>query len=230
MYTPTINKFTFDFLRKLAANNNREWFAAHRDQYEMARENAEQFVDALIAKMNTHDRIETPSAKKSLYRIYNDIRFSKDKTPYSPRFAGYLKRSKPALRGGYYFWIKPGGSRIGCGFAYPAPDDLKRIRQDIDLNYDEWCRMLKSKGVVTNFGAMQGSQVRTAPRGFNRDHPAIDLLRFKEFWFEKDFTDKEVLDSDFLLQMNRTFKAIRPFFDYMSEMLTTDVNGEAIYK
>src|SRR5688500_2176056 len=133
-----IKKSTFDFLKNLSANNNREWFAANRERYEAAKENAEDFVDALIAKMNTHDQIETPSGKKSLYRIYNDVRFSKDKSPYNPRFAGYLRRTKPMLRGGYYFWIRPGSSRIGCGFVYPNPEDLKRIRLDILDNYKDW--------------------------------------------------------------------------------------------
>ena len=223
-----IKRSTLDFLRKLAASNTREWFADHKDHYEAAKLNTEQFVDALIMKMNQHDDIETPSAKKSLYRIYNDVRFSKDKSPYSPRFAGYLRRRKPSLRGGYYFWIRPGGSSIGCGFTYPNSDDLRRIRQDIDVNYEDWYRLLKSKQITPAFGVMQGAQVRTAPRGFNTDHPAIDLLRYKQFWFEKSFTDREVLASDFLLTVNKTFKAIRPFFNYMSEVLTTDINGEML--
>jgi uncharacterized protein (TIGR02453 family) len=178
--------------------------------------------------MNTHDQIETPSAKKSLYRIYNDVRFSKDKSPYNPRFAGYMKRLKPSLRGGYYFWIRPGGSRIGCGFTYPNADDLKRIRQDIDLNHEDWHKLLKTKSLVTNFSSMQGAQVATSPRGFSSDHPAIELLRFKQFWFERTFSDKEVLASDFLLNINKTFKGIRPFFNYMSDVLTTDANGEPL--
>src|SRR6187401_1665889 len=120
MNKPVIQKSTFDFLRRLSANNNREWFAANRSGYEAAKLNVENFADGLIAKMNEHDQIETPSGKKSLYRIYNDVRFSKDKTPYSARFAGYLRRMKPSLRGGYYFWIRPGGSRLGCGFANPS--------------------------------------------------------------------------------------------------------------
>lgn len=224
-----IEKSTFDFLKKLARNNNREWFNAHKESYLQAKENAEQFVDTLIASMNQHDQIETPSGKKSLYRIYNDVRFSNDKSPYNPRFAGYLKRLKPQLRGGYYFWIKPGASRLGCGFVYPNPEDLKRIRQDIDVNYTYWRKLLKSKSIQTGFGNMQGEQVKTAPKGFDREHPAIDLLRYKQFWFERHFTDEEVLSSNFLNQMNNTYKSIRPFFDYMSEVLTTDVNGESIH-
>ncbi len=224
----SIQKSTFDFLKSLSINNNREWFNAHKGEYEHAKENTERFVDALIAKMNEHDRIETPSGKKSLYRIYNDVRFSKDKSPYNPRFAGYLKRSKPFLRGGYYFWLRPGGTHIACGFSYPNPDDLKRIRQDIERNYTDWNKLLKSKALQSQFGKMIGDQVKTAPRGFQPDHPAIELLRYKQFWFEHSFTDKEVLSPDFLNNVNKTFKSIRPLFDYMSDVLTTDLNGESI--
>src|SRR6478609_5100994 len=223
-----IHKSTLDFLKKLSKNNDREWFNKHKEEYLKAQENAIDFADHLISLMNRHDRIETPSGKRSLYRIYNDVRFSKDKSPYNPRFAGYMKRAKPLLRGGYYFWIKPGGSRVVCGFTYPNADDLRRIRQDIDLNYEDWNKLLRTKSIVSTFGVMKGEKVRTAPRGFSSDHPAIELLRFKQFWFEHNFTDKEVLSTDFLLNVNKTFKSIRPFFDYMSEVLTTDSNGESL--
>jgi len=223
-----IKKTTFDFLKRLRSNNDRDWFNAHKGEYEHAKENAEQFMDALIAKMNTHDRLETPSGKKSLYRIYNDVRFAKDKSPYNPRFAGYLRRAKPFLRGGYYIWITPGGTRVGCGFSYPNTDDLKRIRQDISANYDDWRKMLRAKGIATNFGQMTGEQVKTTPRGFSPDDPAIELLRFKQYWFEHAFADREALSADFLAQVNRTYKSIRPFFDYMSDVLGTDANGVSV--
>jgi uncharacterized protein (TIGR02453 family) len=223
-----IKKSTLDYLKRLSVNNNREWFAANRIQYEQVKENTEQFVDGLIAKMNVHDQLETPSGKKSLYRIYNDVRFSKDKTPYSGRFAGYLKRQKPHLRGGYYFWITPGNSRIACGFGNPSAEDLKRIRQDIEINYQDWYKLLRSKSLVSTFGQMQGGQVKTVPRGFEIDHPAIELLRFKQFWFERKFTDQEVLADGFMLHLNKCFKTMRPFFNYMSEVLNTDLNGEPL--
>jgi uncharacterized protein (TIGR02453 family) len=225
---PTIKKNTLDFLRKLSSNNDREWFNSNREQYELAKINVEYFMEGLIAKMQTHDQLETLSGKKSLYRIYNDVRFSNDKSPYNPRFAGYLKRTKPFLRGGYYIWIKPGGSRVGCGFSYPNPADLKRIRQDILINYEDWRKLLKSKAIVTQFGKMKGEQVKTVPRGFPGDDLSLDLLRYKQYWFERNFTDREVTASDFLLQVNTTFKSIRPFFDYVSEVLTTDSNGESL--
>ena len=224
----TIDRYTFVFLKKLSSNNNRDWFNAHKEEYLIAKENTEQFIDALIAKMNEHDQIETPSGKKSLYRIYNDVRFSNGKAPYNPRFAGYLRRLKPHLRGGYYYWIKPGASRVGCGFVFPNPDDLKRIRQDIDTNYNDWRKLLKLKSIQSSFGGMLGEQVKTALKGFAKDHPAIDLLRYKKYWFEHSFTDEEVLSPDFSNQVNKTFKSIRPFFNYMSEVMTTDLNGENI--
>jgi uncharacterized protein (TIGR02453 family) len=223
--TAVIKKETFGFLKALTRNNNREWFNDHKPDYLQAQQNVIHFLDALINKMNGHDRLGTQTGKESLYRIYNDVRFSEDKTPYNPRFAGHFRRMKPHLRGGYYFWIKPGESRVGCGFTYPNAADLLRIRQDIDVNYTDWRRMLNSTPLQRVFGDMQGSQVKTAPRGFAQDHPAIDLLRYKQFWFEHSFTDKEVLASDFLGNINKTYRSIRPFFDYMSEVLTTDLNG-----
>lgn len=228
MNNSIIQKETFRFLKQLAQHNNRDWFNVHKEQYLKAQKNAEDFMDALIARMNAHDQLETPSGKKSLYRIYNDVRFSKDKAPYNPRFAGYLKRTKPQLRGGYYIWLKPGNSRIACGFSYPNAEDLKRIRLDIAANYEQWNRLLHSKSILSNFGSMKGDKVKTVPRGFSNDHPALDLLRFKQFWFERSFTDRDVLSPDFVNQVNKTFKGIRPLFDYMSEVLTTDLNGESL--
>jgi uncharacterized protein (TIGR02453 family) len=223
-----IQESTLKFLKHLSVHNDREWFNGHKEEYQRAQENIWQFAEQLITLMNRHDRIETPSGKKSLYRIYNDVRFAKDKSPYNPRFAGYLRRYKPQLRGGYYWWIKPGASRVSCGFAYPNPEDLKRIRLDICNNYEDWHRILRSKGIRTNFGTMKGDRVETTPRGFDKDHPAIDLLRYKQFWFSRSFSDKEVLSPHFLKEVNKTFRSIRPFFDYASEVLNTNLNGEPI--
>lgn len=222
-----ISKSTLAFLKNLSRNNDREWFNAHKGEYLLAHENARQFFDEVLARLNAHDRIETPSAKKSLYRIYNDVRFSKEKTPYNPRFAGHFARTKPMLRGGYYLWIQPGNSRAGCGFAYPNADDLRRIRLDILENHKVWRRLLGSKAVKANFGDMQGDQVATAPRGFPKDHPAKDLLRYKQFWFGRSFSDREVLGMDFCDNVNRTYRSIRPFFDYMSQVLTTNSRSES---
>jgi len=147
-----IQQSTWDFLKRLSRNNNRDWFAANKLRYQEAQANAVGFFEALIDTMNTHDRLEPIPGKKALYRIYNDVRFSNDQTPYNPRFAGRLRRVKPMLRGGYYLWLKPGASRIGCGFTYPNPEDLLRIRLDIDRNYSDWKKLLKTKSITKYFG------------------------------------------------------------------------------
>jgi uncharacterized protein (TIGR02453 family) len=224
--TVAIEKNTLGFLKKLADNNTREWFLANKSSYQLAQQNVAHWLEHLITLMNRHDELQTQSGKEALYRIYNDVRFSADKTPYNPRFAGNLQRVKPYLRGGYYFWIKPGESRIGCGFTYPNAQDLLRIRQDIDQNQSAWRKLLRQKKLQSVFGNMQGDRVKTSPKGFPKDHPAIELLRYKQFWFEKSLSDKEVLAPDSAASVNSAFKSIRPFFDYLSEVLTTDLNGK----
>ncbi len=223
-----INKESFDFLKTLAKNNNREWFNSHKDKYTAAHENMIAFADALLAEMNKHDNIETTSGKQSLFRIYRDVRFSKDKIPYSTHWSGSFKRATRKLRGGYYFHIQPGNSFIACGFWGPDANDIKRIRQDIANNYEDWNKMLANKTLVKTFGKMKGEQLGSVPRGYDKDHPAIDLLRYKQFIFRYEFTDARVLSPDFVKDVNAVFKKMRPFLDFMSEVLTTDANGISV--
>lgn len=228
MATTVIKKESLDFLKTLSKNNNRDWFNKHKDKYLDAHNNIIAFADAMLVEMNKHDKIETASGKESLFRIYKDVRFSKDKTPYNTHWSGAFKRATKKLRGGYYFHFKPGNSFLAGGFWGPEPEDMKRIRQDIDLNYKDWKKLLANKNLVNTFGKMEGEQVSSAPRGYAKDHPAIDLLRYKQFLFKHDFTDKEVCSPDFVNKANAVFKNLRPFFNYMSDVLTTNVNGESI--
>jgi uncharacterized protein (TIGR02453 family) len=228
MATVSIKKESIDFLKILSKNNNRDWFTEHKQLYTKANENIIAFADVLLIEMNKHDHIETPSGKKSLHRIYKDVRFSKDKTPYNARWSGGFKRATKKLRGGYYFNIAPGNSFVSGGFWAPEPHDLQRIREDIDLNYDYWRKLFANKTMVQTFGSMVGEQLSSAPRGYAKDHPAIDLLRYKQFRVRHEFTDKEVLSADFVYKVNDVFKKMRPFFNYMSELLTTDANGVSI--
>lgn len=156
---------TIKFLKDLTKNNDRDWFNAHKPAYLEAYQNMSTFIDRLIIEMNKHDELETVSGKKSLYRIYNDVRFSHDKSPYNPRFACSLQRATKLKRGGYYFSLKPGNTFIGCGFFAPNPPDLLRIRTDISSNYQRWNKLLNSKTIITNFGALTGHTLTTVPRG-----------------------------------------------------------------
>ncbi len=228
MKTGHIEQGTLQFLKELKAHNNRDWFNAHKERYEAVHAQVEQFADALLHEMNRHDVIETPTGRKSLHRIYRDTRFSKDKTPYKTNWSGNFKRASKLRRGGYYFHIEPGNSFVAGGFWGPEPADLKRIRDEFAYDATPLRKILKSKAFTGYFGSLQGEQVRTTPRGYSADDPAIDLIRYKQFLLIRHFTDREVLAVDFIKQANDTFKAMRPFFDYMSHVLTTDVNGIVI--
>ncbi|WP_448700388.1 DUF2461 domain-containing protein [Mucilaginibacter sp. AW1-3] len=220
-----INASGFGFLNELKQNNNREWFAAHKDEFQKEQLNLEAFADALLQKMNMHDVIETPSGKKSLYRIYRDTRFSNNKTPYKTHWSGSFKRATKYRRGGYYFHLEPGSSFVAGGFFGPNPQDLKLIRNDIAFDASPLRAILNSGPFVAAFKTLHGEQVKTAPKGFAADHEAIDLLRYKQFLLMRHFTDDEVLSTDFLAKADETYQNMRPFFDYMSEVLTTDING-----
>ncbi len=225
-----INKSSFIFLKDLSKNNNRDYFNKHKDSYQEEHENMLAFAELLLEKMREHDEIENASAKKVLHRIYKDVRFSKDKSPYKTHWSGSFKRATKKKRGGYYFHIAPGNSFIAGGFFGPENDDLKRIRQDIDRNHKAWKKLLENKKTKEFFGVLRGNKLLTTPKGFDKDHPAIDLLRHKSFFLQHDFNDKEVLSENFAEQLNQGLKNLRPFFDYMSDVLTTDLNGESVLK
>ena len=223
-----IKKSTFIFLKDLSKNNNRDWFARHKDRYLAEQENMLAFAGNMLQKMCVHDEIENASAKKVLFRIYKDVRFSKDKSPYKTSWSGYFRRATKLKRGGYYFHIEPGNSYMSGGFFGPNADDLKRIRQDIERNYEDWRKLLGNKKTKNFFGELRGDKLVNGPKGFDKDHPAVDLLKYKSFVLRHNFTDKEVLSEKFPEELNKSFKNLRPFFDYMSDVLTTDLNGVSI--
>ncbi len=217
-----LDKSVFTFLKKLDKNNNREWFAENKSKYIAAHEHFKAFAAELNSEMEKFDNIE----KMKLFRIYKDVRFSKDKTPYKKSFSGGFSRATTALRGGYYFHLEPGGnSMVGGGFWQPEPKDLKRIRQEIAMDDKPLRKIINSASFKKHWGQIEGDQVKTAPKGYAKDHPAIDLLRYKSFIVTHSFTDKEVTTPGFVKEVFKYMKATRPFFNYMSEVLTTDING-----
>ncbi|HET8963286.1 MAG TPA: DUF2461 domain-containing protein [Chitinophagales bacterium] len=228
MSSTTLTPSVFDYLKLLKKNNNREWFTRHKQKYVEELNAMIQFADALLLEMKKHDNIENESGKKSLFRIYRDTRFSNDKTPYKTHWSGNLKRATKKLRGSYYFHIEPGNCFIGGGFWGPEPQDLKRIRREIEYDAGDLKKILNSKAFKNTFGTLKGDQVQTCPKGFDPNHPEIDLLRYKQFILVKKITDKQVLQPDFIREVNYAFKKMRPFLDYMSEVLTTDENGVSI--
>jgi uncharacterized protein (TIGR02453 family) len=225
MKTTKIPSSSIEFLKLIKKNNDREWFNAHKERYLSELDSVVAFADALLNEMRKHDNIETVSGKKSLHRIYRDTRFSNDKTPYKTNWSGSFSRATKKLRGGYYFHIESGNSFAGGGFWGPDPKDLKRIREEIAMDSAPLKKILNSKSFKETFGTLMGEQLKSAPQGFTQDHKDIDLLRYKQFLVMRKFSDKEVLSDTFLKELNDTFKKMGPFFNYMSEVLTTDANG-----
>ncbi|WP_422859861.1 DUF2461 domain-containing protein [Flagellimonas sp. S174] len=224
MNTQSISKETLDFLKDLEKNNNREWFEAHKPTFKMHESTVKQFYANVQENLNVHDEIE----KMKMFRIYRDVRFSKDKTPYKSHFAGSFSRLGAHLRGGYYLRIKPGETFAAVGFWDPNKEDLFRIRKEFEMDASDFRKAIGKESLKSVWGEIQGDGVKTAPKGFDKEHPNIDLIKRKQFIFVRNFSDKEVLSETFMEEVNKSFKAIRPFFDIMSDILTTNLNGESL--
>lgn len=225
--TATVPKETFKFLKQLEKNNNRDWFNAHKKEFKALEADVKGFYNSILENLNVHDDID----KLKVFRIYRDVRFSKNKLPYKTHFGGSFHRTKPKLRGGYYLHIQPNNeSFLATGFWEPNKEDLLRIRKEFEMDDDEIRAIIDKPSFKKVWGEFVGDEVKTAPKGFNKEHPAIDLIRKKQYIFVKKFTDKEVLDKNFDKEIDGAFKAIRPYFDYMSDVLTTNLNGESLIK
>lgn len=213
----------FPFLEDLKHNNNREWFAENKNQYDAAKAEADSIFDAIYDELLKVENLE-PLKK---YRIYRDIRFSKDKTPYKNHFSAHSGRVKPHQRGGIYIHFEKDNCFIGGGFWGPAPEDLLRIRHSIDYS-NELEKIITDKSFVRTFGQLYGDELKTVPKGFSKDHERIALLRKKQFLLIKHFKDKEIDQPDFPHKIAEIYRQMLPFFYYMTEVLTTNENGESI--
>jgi uncharacterized protein (TIGR02453 family) len=221
----SVPKEALEFFKKLEKNNNRDWFNARKKEFKAMEADVKTVYNTIFDGLNKHDDID----KVKMFRIYRDVRFSKNKDPYKTHFGGSFHRTKPRLRGGYYLHIAPdNGSFIATGFWQPNKDDLFRIRKEIEMDDSEMRTILSNANFKDTWGDIVGDEVKTAPKGFNKEHKAIDLIKKKQFIFTKKYTDKEVMDPKFLSEVDKSFKTIRPYFDYMSDVLTTDLNGVSL--
>lgn len=217
----TISKSTIDFLKELSQNNNREWFAINKARFEAEQKKVKGFYNAVMEHLKASDFIENVK----IFRIYRDVRFSKDKQPFKTHFGGHFTRATNKLRGGYYLHICPGESFLAGGFWEPNKEDLARIRKEFETDATEINAIVNTPDFKKYFGKLKGEAVKSAPRGFDKNHPNIDLIRLKQFIVTREFTDEEVLAPNFLNEVVASFVAMRPYLDYMSDVLTTDLNG-----
>ena len=219
-----IPKNTISFLKELKLNNNRDWFNENKQEFNSIQTEVKKFADQVKDSLNLSDDIE----KLKIFRIYRDLRFSKDKTPYKKNIGMAFHRSKPELRGGYYLEISADESFMAVGFWNPNKEDLLRIRKEIEIDGQEFTHVINQKKIKDVWGEIKGDEVKTSPKDFKGDHEYIDMIKKKQFIFIKKLKEKEILDANFQKKLVNNFVSIRPFFDYMSEILTTNLNGESI--
>ncbi|WNJ21441.1 DUF2461 domain-containing protein [Pontibacter sp. G13] len=218
-----IHSSTFEFLSNLASNNHKEWFDENRSDYEAAKENMLEVVDQLLDGLSEHHpEMASIRPKDCLFRINRDIRFSKNKAPYKVNMGAYMNPGgKKSPLPGYYLHIQPGDCFVGGGIYKPAAEHLKLIRSHIEQYPDELRAIMKSEDFVSTFGEIRGEELKSAPKGYPKDHPDIDLLRKKGFTGIKSFADTSTQDPQFVQQALNDYQALYRLNDYLAEALQT---------
>jgi uncharacterized protein (TIGR02453 family) len=214
-------KPVFDFLRGLKGHNNKAWFEEHRAAYEAARTHFENFVDQLISEYGRIEDLGGITAKDCIMRIYRDVRFSKDKSPYKTNMSATIAPGgKKSTSLGYYLHVQPHDETlIAGGLHMPTPEQLARFRMAIDQDVAPFKAIIEDKEFKKYFGTLDGEKVKTVPQGYRRDHPEIELLRFKEIVVVHRLSDEMVLSPKFSTHVIKTFTAMKPFLDYLNTML-----------
>lgn len=205
---------TLKFLKQLAKNNNKEWFDANRKTYEASKVEFERIVKSVIEKSLVFDKeLAGVEAKKCLFRINRDIRFSKDKTPYKTNMGASINPGgKKGMGAGYYIHIEPGKSFLAGGCYMPEPEVLSAIRQEIDYHTKDFKKIIEAKDFKTYFKELadEGDKLKTAPKGYPKDHPELSLLQHKHFIVTHYIKDDVILDKNFPAYASKVFKAMLP--------------------
>lgn len=215
----TVSADTFKFLKDLAKNNNKEWFTANKKRYDTAKADFELFVAELIQQVAKFDpAIGTLDAKKCIFRIYRDTRFSKDKTPYKINMGANFSASPSKIHdhAGYYIHIEPGKSFLAGGAYEPQTPWINKIRQEIDYNTKDFKKLITAASFKKNFGEIQGEKLKTAPKGFPKDHPELSLLQYKSFLLVHNCDDKLVQSDGFMKHLTDVYKSMKPFNDFLN--------------
>jgi uncharacterized protein (TIGR02453 family) len=214
---------TLDFLKKLKNNNNREWFDSNKTEYQASKEIFEEFVSELIKGINKFDKKVSLDLKPKdcTFRIYKDVRFSKDKTPYKNNMSASINPGgKKSNIPGYYFHLEPDACFLAGGVYMPMPDVLKAIRQEIDYNPLPLIFVLKSASFKKEFNGLdEEDKLKNPPKGFNKDHAHSEILKNRHFIVSQKFENKVILKKDGLSKTLNSFKAMYPFLDYLRKAI-----------
>lgn len=208
----------FDFLKKLTKNNNREWFTENKNLYTEAQENIISFLEELIKEMSEFDaELGKIDAKKSLFRIYRDTRFSKDKTPYKTNFGASLGMGKGSQKGGYYLHLEPGKSFIAGGIYMPESSVLKTLRKEISVYGQDFIKLLNDKEFKKYFPELdQDDKLKKVPQGFEKEDPMAEYLKLKSFIVVYDLKDDEITDKNAAENLSKIFKVMKPLNDFLN--------------
>lgn len=213
----SIEPSTLTFLNTLARNNNREWFNENKSIYLDAKEDVDLFIENLIQEVSEFDEdILKIDPKKAVFRIYRDVRFSKNKTPYKKHFGASLGMKKGKKTSGYYLHIEPGQSFLAGGVYQPEPSDLKMIRNEIAASGRELLEILENENFRNNFrGLSIENKLHRVPAGFEKDHPMAEYLKLKSFIVTHPVSDEQLLDKNAAKNFATIFKSIKPLNDFL---------------
>jgi uncharacterized protein (TIGR02453 family) len=209
------------FLRQLEQNNNRDWFNAHKSEYQFAKAEFEQVLDQIISKLGQVDpRVNGMKASDAIFRIYRDTRFANDKTPYKNNFGAHLSRGgKNSGEPGYYFHIQPGESFISGGIYMPSSDKLKAIRKEISLFPEDFTALIEDPFFVKNFTFFQDDKLKRPPLGFSADFPLIEYIKFKHFCPWLPVTDEWLGSPELSTKIVDLYSKMKPFNDFIYRAL-----------
>lgn len=217
-----LHKPTIDFLRLLKKNNNKEWLDQNREKYLSAKEDFEIFILDLFNNLISFDPdLKELDPKKSIFRLNRDIRFTKDKTPYKTFFsASFKKGDKKSIYAGYYFQLEPGDKTFVVGGLWnPEPNELKKVRQEIDYSFPEFKKILNHPSFKKTYGELdrdKGQFLINVPKGYEKDNPAAKFLKLKSFVASKMVPDEALLQPDFLKNVAKDFKAVMPLIKFLN--------------
>ena len=224
-----LSKESLQFLDDLKANNNRDWFLENKKRYETFKKDYHQLVSDFLDAMKPLDpSLELLEVKNCTFRINRDIRFSKDKSPYKDHLGVWLSSgAKGANRAGYYVHIAHNESFIAGGFYSPEPNDLKKVRKEIAFFYDDLDAILEDKQFKASFGNLdrnENNALKNAPKDFEKDHPAIELLKLKSFTATQKFDISEATKKDFVANTVKKLIVLKPLNDFINRALTSEDN------
>ena len=213
-----LTKNTLEFLKNLADNNNRDWFAEHRAAYDSAKKEFEKLIQEILVGVNTFEALPNTHVKDCIFRINRDIRFSKDKAPYKQWLSAAIgPGGRHSGRIDYYLHIQPNNeSFLGAGMWNPTPKQLAKFRQEIDFNAQELKAIIDQPTFKAYFPAIWGDVLQRPPKGYSEEHPDIDLLKRKQMFFMHKYTDAEVLDKPFGQEVVAGCKLIKPYCDLLN--------------